>query len=75
MNYKRVIACLDVDAGRVVNPDTLMAQVQWHQGRRRLLHQQVLREYIEARQHKQQWAQQGREHRTGPLSEAQEEEV
>ncbi len=53
---------------------SLMAQVQWHQGRRRLLHQQVLSEYIEARQHKQQqWAQQGREHVTGPLSEAQEE--
>ena len=38
---------------------TLMAQVQWHQGRRRALHQQVLSEYIEARQHKQQqWEQQ-----------------
>jgi hypothetical protein len=55
---------------------TLMAQVQWHQGRRRALHQQILREYIEARQHKQQqWAQQGREHRTDPLSEDPEEEV
>ncbi len=53
---------------------TLMAQVQWHQGRRRLLHQQVLREYIEARQHKQQqWDQQGSQHVTGPLSEEQEE--
>ncbi len=54
---------------------TLMAQVQWHQGRRRALHQQVLSEYIEARQHKQQWEQQDREHRTGPLSEEPEEEV
>jgi hypothetical protein len=54
----------------------LMAQVQWHQGRRRALHQQVLREYIEARQHKQQqWDQQGSQHKTGPLSEVQEEEV
>src|SRR5260370_30292 len=52
---------------------TLMAQVQWHQGRRRALHQQVLSEYIEARQHKQQWEQQDREHRTGPLSEEPEE--
>ena len=53
-----------------------MAQMQWHQGRRRALHQQVLREYIEARQHKQQqWDQQGSQHKTGPLSEAQEEEV
>jgi len=55
---------------------SLMAQVQWHQGRRRLLHQQVLSEYIEAKQHKQQqWEQQGREHRTGPLSEEPKEEV
>ena len=55
---------------------TLMAQVQWHQGRRRALHRQMLREYIEARQHKkQQWEQQDREHRTGPLAEAREEEV
>jgi hypothetical protein len=55
---------------------TLMAQVQWHQSRRRALHQQVLSEYIEARQHKQQqWALQGREHSTGPLSEEPEEEV
>ncbi len=54
----------------------LMAQVHWHQGRRRALHQQVLTEYIEARQHKQQqWIQQGREHITGPLSEEPEEEV
>ena len=36
--------------------------------------QQVLREYIEAKLHKQQqWAQLGREHVTGPLSEQQEE--
>ena len=53
---------------------TLMAQVQWHQGRRRALHQQVLSEYIEARQHKQQQrAQQDSQHVTVPLSEAQEE--
>jgi hypothetical protein len=38
--------------------------------------QQVLSEYIEARQRKQQqWEQLGREYRTGPLSEVQEEEV
>ncbi len=54
---------------------SLMAQVQWHQGRRRALHQQVLSEYIEARQHKQQRAQQDSQHVTGPLSEAQEEVV
>ncbi len=55
---------------------TLMAQVQWHQNRRRALHQQVLSEYLEARQHKQQqWEQQGSQYRTDPLSEAQEEEV
>ena len=54
----------------------LMAQVQWHQGRRRALHQQVLSEYIAARQHKQQqWEQQGREHVTDSLSEEPEEEV
>jgi len=53
---------------------TLMAQVQWHQGRRRALHQQVLTAYVEAKQHKQQrWAQQGSQHVTGPLSEEQEE--
>ena len=55
---------------------TLMAQVQWHQSRRRLLHQQVLREYSAARQSKQQqWEQQGSQHVTGPLSEEPEEEV
>ena len=54
---------------------TLMAQVQWHQSRRRLLHQQVLRDYSEARQHKQQqWEQQGREHKTEPPTEAYAEE-
>ncbi len=54
---------------------SLMAQVQWHQGRRRALHQQVLSEYSTARQHKQQqWTQQGKEHVTGPLSEEPEEE-
>ena len=53
---------------------TLMAQVQLHQGRRRALHQQVLSEYIEARQHKQQrWDQQDSQHVTVPLFEAQEE--
>ena len=51
---------------------TLMAQVQWHQSRRRALHQQVLREYITARQRKQR-EQQGREQRTGPQASAQEE--
>jgi hypothetical protein len=55
---------------------SLMAQVQWHQSRRRALHQQVLGEYITARQHKQQqWEQLGKEHVTGPLSEEPEEEV
>ena len=49
---------------------SLMAQVQWHQSRRRALHQQVLTEYSEARQHKQQqWARQ----RNAPASEQQEE--
>ena len=53
---------------------TLMAQVQWHQGRRRALHQQVLSEYIEARQRKQQqWDQQGSQHMTVALAEEQEE--
>ena len=53
---------------------SLMAQVQWHQSRRRALHQQLLSEYIAARQSKQQqWEQQSREHRTGPLAEAREE--
>ena len=55
---------------------TLMAQVQWHQGRRRALHQQVLSEYPEARRHKQQqWEQQGREHKTESPTEAHAEEV
>ena len=55
---------------------TLMAQVQWHQGRRRALHQQVLSEYIEARQRKQQqWDPQGSQHRTGPPASEQAEEV
>ena len=54
---------------------TLMAQVQWHQGRRRLLHQQVLRDSSEARRHKQQqWEQQGRAHKTEPPTEAHAEE-
>ncbi len=53
---------------------SLRVQVKWHQGRRRALHQQVLSEYGTARQHKQQqWTQQGRERRTGPLSEEPEE--
>jgi hypothetical protein len=55
---------------------SLMAQVQWHQSRRCALHQQVLGEYIEARQHKQQqWEQMGKEHVTSPLSEEPKEEV
>ena len=54
----------------------LMAQVQWHQGRRRALHQQVLREYIEARQHKQQQReQQGSQQRNDPPASEQQEEV
>jgi len=82
--WQQVLSWLDLAGNdhRQQDPESLetirmlMAQVQWHQGRRRALHQQVLSEYIEARQHKQQqWAQLGREHRTGPLSEAQEEEV
>src|SRR5258706_11364176 len=79
--WQQVLSWLDLAGNdhRQQDPESLetirslMAQVQWHQGRRRLLHQQVLREYIEARQHKQQWAQQGREHRTGALAEAREE--
>ena len=55
---------------------TLMVQVQWHQGRRRALHQQVLGEYITAKQRKQQqWDQQGGQHKTEPLTEAREKEV
>jgi len=55
---------------------TLMAQVQWHQGRRRALHQQVLGAYIEAKQHKQQQrAQQDSQHRTGHPASEREEEV
>jgi len=39
---------------------TLLAQVQWHQSRRRLLHQQVLSAYSTAKQRKrQQWQQTG----------------
>src|SRR5258707_13403139 len=53
---------------------TLMAQVQWHQGRRRALHQQVLRGYIETKQHKQRRAQQQNPHATGPPSPAQNRE-
>ncbi len=82
--WQQVLSWLDLAGNdhRQQDPESLetirmlMTQVQWHQGRRRLLHQQMLREYSEARQHKQQqWAQQGREHRTGPLSEEPEEEV
>ncbi len=55
---------------------TLMAQVQWHQGRRRALHQQALSEYIEARRRKQQqWDQQSSQHKTEPQALEQEEEV
>jgi len=81
--WQQVLSWLDLAGNdhRQQDPETLqmirtlMAQVQWHQGRRRALHQQVLSEYIEARRHKQQWEQQGRQYVTGPLSEAQEEEV
>ena len=82
--WQQVLSWLDLAGNdhRQQDPESLetirmlMAQVQWHQGRHRALHQQVLSEYIEARQHKQQQrAQLGREHRTGPLSEAQEEEM
>ncbi len=82
--WQQVLSWLDLAGNdyRQQDPESLqmirslMAQVQWHQGRRRALHQQVLSEYIEARQHKQQqWAQQDSQHVTGPLSEAQEEEV
>ncbi len=54
---------------------TLIAQVQWHQGRRRALHQQVLTAYVETKQRKQQqWARQGSQQRTdSPASEQQEE--
>ncbi len=76
--WQQVFSWLDLAGNdhRQQDPETLqmirslMAQVQWHQSRRRALHQQVLGEYSEARQHRQQqWTQQGREHRTGPLSE------
>ena len=75
--WQQVLSWLDLAGNehRQQDPETLqmirslMAQVQWHQGRRRALHQQVLSEYSTARQHKQ-----GREHRTGPLSEDPEEE-
>ncbi len=82
--WQQVLSWLDLAGNdhRQQDPESLetiralMAQVQWHQGRRRALHQQVLSEYIEARQHKQQQrAQQDSQHKTGPLSEEQEEEV
>jgi hypothetical protein len=82
--WQQVLSWLDLAGNdhRQQDPDSLqlirslMAQVQWHQDRRRALHQQVLSEYSTARQHKQQqWAQQGKEHVTSPLSEEQEEEV
>jgi hypothetical protein len=82
--WQQVLSWLDLAGNdhRQQDPESLqiirilMAQVQWHQGRRRALHQQILREYIEARQHKQQqWAQQGREHRTDPPASEREEEV
>ncbi len=81
--WQQVLSWLDLAGNdhRQQNPEslemihTLMAQVQWHQGRRRALHRQVLREYIEARQHKQQQRdQQDSQHRTVSLSEAQKEE-
>jgi hypothetical protein len=76
--WQQVLSWLDLAGNdhRQQDPETLqmirslMAQVQWHQGRRRALHQQVLSEYSTARRHKQQQsAQQGKEHVTGPLSE------
>jgi len=76
--WQQVLSWLDLAGNdhRQQDPETLqmiralMAQVQWHQGRRRALHQQVLSEYSTARQRKQQQrAQQDREHMTGPLSE------
>ena len=76
--WQQVLSWLDLAGNdhRQQDPETLqmirtlMALVQWHQGRRRALHQQVLSEYSTARQHKQQqWTQQDREHWTGPLSE------
>jgi len=82
--WQQVLSWLDLagNDSRQQDPEslqtirTLMAQVRWHQGRRRALHQQVLREYIEARQRKQQqWKQQGSQQRTGPLAEEQQEEV
>src|SRR5260370_19595047 len=65
--WQQVFRWLDLAGNdhRQQDPETLqmirslMAQVQWHQCRRRALHQQVLSEYSTARQHKQQqWAQQ-----------------
>ncbi len=79
--WQQVLSWLDLagndhrqqDPESLLTIRTLMAQVQWHQGRRRTLHQQVLSEYIEARQHKQQWDQQGSQHMPVSLSEEQEE--
>ncbi len=82
--WQQVLSWLDVAGNdhRQQDPEsletirTLMAQVQWHQGRRRALHQQVLSEYIEARQRKQQqWAQQDSQHVTVPPASEPEEEV
>ncbi len=75
--WQQVLSWLDLTGNdhRQQDPESLqmirslMAQVQWHQSRRRALHQQVLGEYSEARQHKQQ----DRGHVTGSLSEEQEE--
>src|SRR5216683_3792637 len=81
--WQQVLSWLDLAGNdhRQQDPESLetiralMAQVQWHQGRRRALHQQVLSEYSEARQHKQQqWAQQDSQHMTGPLASEREEE-
>src|SRR5258708_27674367 len=79
--WQQVLSWLDLAGNdhRQQDPESLqmirslMAQGQWHQSRRRALHQQVLSEYIAARQSKQQWEQQSREHRTGPLAQAREE--
>jgi hypothetical protein len=82
--WQQVLSWLDLAGNdhRHQDPESLqtirmlMAQVQWHQGRRRALHQQVLREYIEARQHKQQQReQQGSQQRNDPPASEQQEEV
>src|SRR5258706_13280615 len=59
--WQQVLSWLDLAGNdhRQQDPESLemirflMAQVQWHQGRRYALHQQVLTEYITAKQRKQ----------------------